>query len=113
MWAFLHGASSLPGLTGLSVMDEVDWITRELLARRDDIHETEIFVFGSVQRREPPHLDVDLLVTYRTTTELKKVQSILKELGMELPLDVICMYPEEEREVGFVVGQQCTRIFPP
>lgn len=94
-------------------MDEVAWITKRLLKSNEDIQEIEVFIFGSVQRRESPHLDVDLLVTYRTTSELKRVQSVLKELGMELPLDVIYMYPEEEQEVGFIVGQRCTRIYPP
>ena len=93
-------------------MDEVDWITNRLQSHRGDIQESQIYVFGSVQKREPPHLDVDLLVTYRTATGLKKVQSILKELCKELPLDVIYMHPEEEEEVNFIVGQQCVRIFP-
>ena len=86
---------------------------KRLLNSKDDIDDIEVFVFGSVQRREPPHSDVDLLVTYRTTTELKKVQSVLKELDTELPLDVIYMHPEEEQELGFIDGQQCIRIFPP
>ena len=84
-----------------------------LVNRGDDIGDVQIFLFGSVQRRESGYSDVDLLVTYRSAAELKEVRSILRELGREFPLDVIYMYPEEEQEVDFIRKQKCKRIFPP
>ena len=93
-------------------MSELAWIVRRLSESKDAFNDIEVFVFGSVQRHKPPHSDIDLLVTYRTTNELKQVQLVLKEIGTELPLDVIYMHQEEEQELDFVESQQCRKVFP-
>ena len=94
-------------------MGALAWVVRRLSESKDAFNDIEVFVFGSVQRREPPHADIDLLVTYRSTAQLKQVQLVLKEMGSELPLDVIYMHQEEEKELDFVESQHCRKIFPP
>ena len=95
-----------------SAVGELAWIVRKLLAHQFQIDDIEVFVFGSVQRQQMPHSDIDVLVTYTSMDELKHVQSALRELGAQLPLDVTYMDRVEEAELNFIENQHCERIFP-
>lgn len=53
--------------------------------------------------------DLDLLVVYQQTIDLKSVRASLEEIAIKIPLDIIYMHEDEERELKFVAGQRAIK----
>jgi hypothetical protein len=54
--------------------------------------------------------DIDLLVVYESADDLPTVKHVLQGIAQRIPLDIIFMHKEEEREFGFVIGQRAVKI---
>lgn len=93
-------------------MSDVTDIVNRLSRSDAGCGNVEVFVFGSVRSGDAPHSDVDLLVVYQNQQELGQVREIFEEMDFKHPLDVIYMSPSEERELAFISGQECLKIFP-
>ena len=103
----------MAGSIGFRAAAEVTWIVRTLMEARENIDGISVYLFGSVLISRYPQSDIDLLVIYRRTSSLKQCQILLKELGREIPLDVIYMEEKEEEELAFIERQNCQKVFPP
>ena len=75
-----------------------------------ELASVDLFLFGSILNHTGHINDVDLLVVYETTDDLPQVKNVLDGIDRKIPLDIIYMRQEEEREFDFVKGQGAQRI---
>lgn len=68
--------------------------------------QSNIYLFGSIMQSTKDISDVDLLITYEDTKELQQIKNEIHVLEHRLPIDVIYMNIEEEKELDFIVTQR-------
>jgi hypothetical protein len=83
-------------------------VARYLLERCSSLKEFESFMFGSSLTRAGS--DFDILIIGPSGEPLSRLKAELKVAGIELPLDVLYMLPQEARETSFVTREKCTPL---
>ena len=95
---------------------ELEEVTSKLqnLARilSDDVPDSTWYLFGSITRRDPLPSDVDVLIVYENDADAIMLRQGLANLSHFLPLHVLLLRRDEEKELHFIQEQSAWRIFP-
>ena len=70
------------------------------------------YLFGSIVRRDPLPSDVDLLIVYKDDADAVTLRRGLANLSHFLPLHVLLLRKDEEKELDFIREEKALRIFP-
>lgn len=70
------------------------------------------YLFGSLLRQEAMPSDVDLLIVYQYGGEAKELRMRLGKMCLYLPIDLLLLREDEEKELNFVAEQSAMCIFP-
>jgi predicted nucleotidyltransferase len=70
------------------------------------------YLFGSVNRGVRAPTDVDLLIMYENDYEARELRKGLESFSRMLPLHLLLMRKDEEKELRFITEQRATKIFP-
>jgi len=94
----------------------LDEITRALLLDASriatQVTDAEWYLFGSVLRSADLAADIDVLVLCNSHEDVTHVRASLTDRCVSLPLHLFLVTRQEERELGFIAGQGCMRIYP-
>ena len=72
----------------------------------------EWFLFGSITRGVRLPNDLDLLIIYKNDSDAGALRQGLESFAQSLPLHLLLLRRDEEKELEFVKGQKAMRIFP-
>jgi len=70
------------------------------------------YLFGSLLRQEAMPSDIDLLIVYQYGVETNKLRMGLSKMCLQLPIDLLLLRKDEEKEHDFVAEQSAMCIFP-
>ncbi len=70
------------------------------------------YLFGSVIRGVPAPTDVDLLIVYENDFDARELRKGLESLSQLLPLHLLLMRKDEEKELQFITEQRAVKVFP-
>jgi len=82
----------------------------QILAK--DVPGSTWYLFGSITRRDRLPSDVDLLIVYATDADAPILRRGLAKLSRFLPLHVLLLRKDEEKELNFIEKEEAVRIFP-
>ncbi|NEP78887.1 MAG: hypothetical protein F6K39_12335 [Okeania sp. SIO3B3] len=68
-----------------------------------------IYLFGSILK-ETLIADIDILVVYNSVSDLVVPREALNRISLSLPLDVVYMTKEEEKQFDFIESQDAILI---
>ncbi|NEN89656.1 MAG: hypothetical protein F6K48_12385 [Okeania sp. SIO3H1] len=68
-----------------------------------------IYLFGSILK-ETLIADIDILVVYNSVSDLVVPREALNRISLSLPLDVVYMTTEEEKQFDFIESQDAILI---
>ncbi|NER02827.1 MAG: nucleotidyltransferase domain-containing protein [Okeania sp. SIO3C4] len=68
-----------------------------------------IYLFGSILK-ETLIADIDILVVYNSVSDLVAPREALNRISLSLPLDVVYMTTEEEKQFDFIESQDAILI---
>ncbi len=97
----------IQGVNSSPLMSVSD-VARHLLKTCQTLKFFECFMFGS--SLSGVGTDYDILVIGPEGVALIQLKSELKLAGVELPLDILYMLPQEAEETDFVVKQKCVSL---
>lgn len=93
--------------------DELVGLLRaEATAVEQRVPNTSWFLFGSVVEDAASAEDVDLHVLCSAEGDARDMRKILGGLCLQLPLHLMLVTKDEERELDFIAKQSCQRIYP-
>jgi predicted nucleotidyltransferase len=70
------------------------------------------YLFGSVTRGKKVPSDVDLLIVYEQQSDPVCIRIALSDLMLSMPIHILFMHQEEERELDGVATQRAVLIYP-
>ena len=70
------------------------------------------FLFGSTLNGGTGAIDIDVLILYRTFTEVISIRKSLSAFLSTRPLHLLFLTYEEERELRFLCQERCVELFP-
>lgn len=87
-----------------------DCVGGKLLELNRSCQRAEVYVFGSFLSKTTGIGDLDLVVVYEDSNDLKGLQSALNDMSKMIPLDVIYMHRDEERELNFIASRGAKEV---
>jgi len=78
------------------------YLEKKVYSLLKEVANIEVYLFGSLLTKVKPSCDIDLLIIYKENHQPKTIRKILHEVMYELPLDLIFLTNEEEKELDFI-----------
>jgi len=92
--------------------DMVGFLRIEAAVVARHVPNTAWFLFGSAAVDITSAADIYLLIMCSVDEDAMAVRHKLAELCLKLPLHLLLMTREEERELNFIARQSCRKIYP-
>ncbi len=70
----------------------------------------DIYIFGSILTNSESVSDIDILIIYRSCKEILEIKNNVSILTHRLPIAVMYMTPDEEREFNFIEAQKARSL---
>lgn len=93
-------------------LPEIIWIRKNIATPERCPPGITLFLFGSLLHCPALARDFDILVLYETECQLAEFKNSVSLCCLDRPVDLFFMTRAEERELGFVQGQECVQIYP-
>lgn len=91
-----------------------DEITKEIESEVSRISASlptvEWYLLGSFVANHPASSDIDILVVHPATVDARTVRAETRALCAQLPIHLLIMNEDEQRQLDFITSQRCVRI---